>query len=145
MKVLIQKVSQAKVMVLSEILGAINQGFLLFLGVKATDTAAEIPYLVDKIVNLRIFPDQNGKFQYSLLDVKGEVLIVSQFTLYCDVSKGRRPSFTDAADLDNAKRLYDEFVDAFRATGLHVATGQFQAMMEVHLINDGPVTILIEK
>lgn len=145
MRALVQRVSEATVSVGSEQVGKIGKGVLIFLGVKKGDTIREVRFLVDKISNLRIFCDENGKFDFSLLDVCGEVLVVSQFTLYGDCQKGRRPSFIDAADPVEAEQRYFEFISEWEKTGLRVATGRFQAMMDVRLTNDGPVTIMLEK
>ena len=144
MRALIQRVSEANVSVSDVVLGRINKGYVILLGFADTDTEELIPKMIDKIVNLRVFEDMEGKMNLSLLDVSGEVLIVSKFTLYADTSKGRRPSFVEAARPEQAKLLYEEFVSQCRSTGLHVAKGEFQAHMQVRLVNDGPVTILLE-
>ena len=127
------------------IVGQIGQGLLILLGVRTGDTVKEAAYLVDKCANLRIFTDEDGKFNLSAKDVGGEILVVSQFTLYGDTRKGRRPSFVDAARPETSKPLYEEFVSGMRATGLKTETGIFGAMMRVSLVNDGPVTILAER
>ncbi len=145
MRVLLQRVNRAQVTVDDQVIGKIRRGFVLLLGVHHGDGDEQINFLVEKILNLRVFEDQDGKFNLSLKDVQGEVLIVSQFTLYADCSKGRRPSFVDAASPDKAESLYNKFVQNFRETGLHVETGHFQAHMLVELVNDGPVTIMLEK
>ena len=144
MRALIQRVSRARVRVAGAIPGEIGSGLLILLGVGQGDTSKEADYLLDKIVNLRIFEDGEGKMNLSLLDAGGELMVISQFTLYADCRKGRRPSFTDAAPPGEAEKLYDYFVGAARVRGLKVATGIFQALMEVELVNFGPVTILLD-
>lgn len=144
MKALLQRVSQASVTVNNEIVGKIGRGLVALVGVAKDDTEKDVNYLVDKVVNLRIFADEAGKFNLSLLDIKGEILIVSQFTLLADTRKGRRPSFTDAAPPAEAEALFQLFVDRVRAAGLKTATGRFQQMMLVEIHNDGPVTILLD-
>jgi D-tyrosyl-tRNA(Tyr) deacylase len=144
MRAVIQRVSGASVTVDREPVGAIDAGLLVLLGVGRHDTPQDSEYVVDKIVNLRIFPEADGRFDRSVLDIGGALLVVSQFTLYADTRKGRRPSFTDAAPPDIAKAQFDAAVERFRATGLTVETGRFQAMMDVALVNDGPVTITID-
>jgi D-tyrosyl-tRNA(Tyr) deacylase len=124
--------------------GCINRGFVILLGVGRDDTEKDADYLAEKITNLRIFDDDLGKMNLSILDVKGEMLVVSQFTLYGDVRRGRRPSYSDAAEPEKANKLYEYFVDQVRAFGLKAETGVFQAMMQVSLVNDGPVTILLD-
>jgi D-tyrosyl-tRNA(Tyr) deacylase len=126
------------------VFGEIGAGLLVLLGVSRTDTEAAADYLVEKIVGLRIFEDAEGKMNLSVQDAGGSVLVVSQFTLYGDVRRGKRPSFDVAARPEEAKRLYEYFVDKIRAAGLRCETGQFQAMMEVELVNSGPVTILLD-
>jgi D-tyrosyl-tRNA(Tyr) deacylase len=143
-KALIQRVSRAQVSVGGEVIGRIDTGLVVFVGVAAGDEKADTDYLVNKIVNLRIFADADCKFNLSLLDVKGELLLVSQFTLIADTRKGRRPSFTNAAPPDVAEALFNDFVAEARKTGVTVATGKFQAHMLVELANDGPVTIMID-
>jgi D-tyrosyl-tRNA(Tyr) deacylase len=145
MKALIQRVSKANVKVESSIAGEIDHGLLVFLGVTDNDTSEEVDFLVNKIVNLRIFNDNNDKMNLSLLDVKGEMLVVSQFTLYADCQRGRRPSYTQAAAPDYADKMYEEFISKINELGIEVKSGVFGAHMEVSLINDGPVTIMIEK
>lgn len=125
-------------------MGAIRAGLLVLLGVSRTDTAADADHLVDKVIHLRIFPDDERKMNRSLVDIGGSLLIVSQFTLYGDTRKGRRPSFDRAAGAELAKSLYEYFVDRARSTGVPVETGVFQATMAVHLVNDGPVTLICE-
>jgi len=144
MRVVIQRVSQAKVTVQGKEVGAIGSGLCLFLGVAKGDTEEDSTYLVQKAVELRIFEDDEGKFNRTLFDVGGEVLVVSQFTLYGDCTKGRRPSFSHAASPTEAERLYQQFVQKLRVKGPRVATGQFQAKMEVSLVNSGPVTFIID-
>ena len=144
LRAVIQRVHNAAVIVDECTIGAIERGILVFLGVGKDDTAADSRYLVEKIVNLRIFPDGAGKMNCSLLDIGGELLVVSQFTLYGDCRKGRRPSFDNAAQPDAAKALYEQFTDYCRTLGLKVATGRFQADMQVLLQNDGPVTFMLE-
>jgi D-tyrosyl-tRNA(Tyr) deacylase len=144
MKALIQKVKEAKVVVNSKTTGEIKKGLLIFLGIGRDDDLTDIDYLVDKIINLRIFESNNKKMDKSVFEIGGELLIVSQFTLYGSTKKGRRPDFGEAADPKKALNLYKKFIERCRSTGLEVATGEFGAMMEVFLINDGPVTFLIE-
>ncbi len=140
-----QRVTEAQVTVDGQTAGAIGKGLVVLLGVARPDTAAEAEYLADKIVGLRIFPDEAGKMNRSVRDAGGALLIVSQFTLYGDCSRGRRPSFDLAAGAEQARALYEHFVDACRAQGVPVQCGVFQAMMAVHLVNDGPVTLICEK
>jgi D-tyrosyl-tRNA(Tyr) deacylase len=144
MRGVVQRVSRAKVTVDGEITGEIGQGILLLLGVSATDTEKDVQYLVEKTLNLRIFEDADGKMNLSLLDIKGGLLVVSQFTLLGDARRGRRPSFIDAAQTEKANELYELFVSESRKQIDQVSTGVFQAMMDVELVNDGPVTILID-
>jgi D-tyrosyl-tRNA(Tyr) deacylase len=144
MRVVLQRVSRAKVSVEGETIGEIGKGILVLLGISDEDSEKEAVYLLDKTVNLRIFEDEAEKMNLSLLDVKGELLIVSQFTLYGDARKGRRPSFIKAAAPNDANRLYEFFVAEARKQIPKVATGRFQAMMDVELVNDGPVTILLD-
>jgi D-tyrosyl-tRNA(Tyr) deacylase len=143
-KALIQRVSRAQVSVDGVAIGRIAAGLLVFVGIDRGDEPADIDYLVNKLVNLRIFADEQGKFNLSLLDVKGEILLVSQFTLIADTRKGRRPSFTDAAPPEQADRMFNDLVAEAVKTGLRVATGRFQAHMMVELVNDGPVTIMLD-
>jgi D-tyrosyl-tRNA(Tyr) deacylase len=126
------------------VVGEIGPGLLILLGVAKPDTVADAEALVEKILNLRVFPDSAGKMNRSLLDTRGELLVVSQFTLYGDCRKGRRPSFDAAAPAEQARELYEAFVDLARRSGLRVETGVFQAHMDVSLVNDGPVTLMIE-
>jgi len=144
MKALVQRVSRASVSVNDKIVGEIGRGLVVFLGVAQGDSKEDAGYLANKVVNLRIFADESSKFSLSALDTRGEILIVSQFTLLADSRKGRRPSFTEAAPPDLAKELYEFFVEQVRATGLKVETGLFQEHMLVEIHNDGPVTILLE-
>jgi D-tyrosyl-tRNA(Tyr) deacylase len=144
MRAVIQRVSRARVQVDGQTTGEIGQGLLILLGVAQGDTPKEADSLLDKIINLRIFEDAGGKMNLSLLETGGQLMVISQFTLYADCRKGRRPSFTDAAPPGEAQKLYDYFVDAARKRGLQVATGIFQALMEVELLNFGPVTILLD-
>ena len=144
MRVCLQRVTEASVQVDAQQVGKIGPGLLVLLGIGQQDTSREVTQLVDKIVNLRIFADQQGKMNLSLLDVEGQMLVISQFTLWGDCRKGRRPSFVDAADPQLAEPLYEEFVREVRARGVTVETGRFGAMMQVSLVNDGPVTLVIE-
>ncbi|MDH4269192.1 MAG: D-aminoacyl-tRNA deacylase [Dehalococcoidia bacterium] len=144
MKALVQRVSRASVSVNNNILGKIGRGLVVFLGVAQGDSKEDATYLANKAVNLRIFADEASKFSLSSLDTRGDILIVSQFTLLADTHKGRRPDFTYAAPPDLAKELYEFFVDQVRATGLRVETGLFQEHMLVEIYNDGPVTISLE-
>ncbi|WP_028776498.1 D-aminoacyl-tRNA deacylase [Shimazuella kribbensis] len=144
MRVLLQRVSRASVTVSEEIVGAIDAGLLLFVGFTDGDSQKEIQYFAEKVVNLRIFEDHDGKMNRSLLDVKGSILSVSQFTLYGDCRKGRRPNFMAAARPDEASALYDQWNKALTMKGIRVKTGVFGAMMDVELINDGPVTLFLD-
>ena len=144
MRAVIQRVSQAKVTISGDQIGSIGKGFVVLLGVGKNDTEKDCDYLAEKIAHSRIFPDDQDKMNHSLLDVGGSVLVVSQFTLYGDCRKGRRPSYNDAALPKNAKRLYDYFVNKIQTMGVNVATGQFKSMMNIQLTNDGPVTILLD-
>lgn len=144
MRVVLQRVSRAKVTVGNEITGEIGRGLLVLLGVSVRDAEADATQLVEKVVNLRIFDDPSGKMNLSLMDIGGDLLVVSQFTLYGDSRKGRRPSYIDAAPPERANRLYEHFVREARKQVDRVATGRFQTMMDVELVNDGPVTLLID-
>jgi D-tyrosyl-tRNA(Tyr) deacylase len=144
MRAVVQRVSRAKVTVSGEISGEIGPGLLVLLGVGRDDTEASAEYLADKVVGLRIFEDDAGKMNRSVADVGGAVLAVSQFTLYGDVRKGKRPSFADASPPEKARGLYEQFVKRVRAAGLRCETGRFQEMMQVELVNEGPVTILLD-
>lgn len=141
MRALVQRVSEASVLVDSSTVGQIQKGLLIFLGIRQDDTEAQAEQLATKIGQLRIFPDADGKMNLSLHDISGEMLIVSQFTLYGDTRKGNRPSYLDAAKPEKALALYECFIERCQSRGFPVATGVFQAHMEVRLINDGPVTI----
>jgi D-tyrosyl-tRNA(Tyr) deacylase len=144
MRAVIQRVSSASVTVDGEVVGKIGRGLLILVGVGHSDTEAAADYLVEKILGLRIFQDDAGKMNLSVQDIKGEVLVVSQFTLYGDVRKGKRPSFDAAARPERANELYESFVKKVRDAGMKCETGRFQAMMDVALVNDGPVTILLD-
>ncbi len=143
MKALLQRVTEASVSVGGEVVGRIGQGLVVFVGVARGDTEKDAQYLAQKIVNLRLFTDEGGRFNLSVLDIKGELLLVSQFTLLADTKKGRRPDFIEAAPPDQAKELFEQFVEQAHATGLKVETGRFQQYMQVEIHNDGPVTILL--
>jgi D-tyrosyl-tRNA(Tyr) deacylase len=144
MRAVIQRVRRCRVAVDGATVGEIGAGLLVLLGVSKSDSEAAADYLVEKIIGLRIFEDEAGKMNLSVQDKRGEVLVVSQFTLYGDVRRGKRPSFDSAARPEDARRLYEFFVEKIRARGLRCETGQFQASMEVELVNSGPVTILLD-
>jgi len=144
MRAVVQRVKRCRVTVDGNTVGQIGPGLLVLLGVSKDDTEAAADYLAEKITGLRIFEDDAGKMNLSVQDKRGEVLVVSQFTLYGDVRRGKRPSFDAAARPEEARRLYEYFVEKIRALGLRCETGQFQAMMEVELVNSGPVTIIVE-
>ena len=144
MRIVLQRVNQARVEVDGNIVGEIGYGLLIFLGVKAGDAAEDAEYLVEKVLNLRIFPDEHGRMNRSVLDIGGSLLVVSQFTLYGDCRKGRRPSFDHAAPPELAQELYDYFNASLRVSNLTVQTGIFRADMKVHLVNDGPVTLILD-
>jgi D-aminoacyl-tRNA deacylase len=144
MRSIVQRVSRAKVTVDGRITGEIGHGVLVLLGVSDNDTTASADYMVSKILGLRIFEDDAGKMNRSVVEVGGAMLAVSQFTLFGDVRRGKRPSFDDAARPDKAKQLYDYFVERIRASGTRCETGVFQAMMDVELVNSGPVTIMLD-
>lgn len=144
MRALSQRVSQASVSVEGQVIAAINQGLVVFVGVGRGDSDVDARYLAEKIANLRVFADESGKFNLSIQDIGGEVLVVSQFTLFASTRKGRRPSFTDAAPPEEAEPLMDTFVQFLRTAGLRVDTGRFQQYMLVEIHNDGPVTIFID-
>jgi D-aminoacyl-tRNA deacylase len=143
-RAVVQRVSRAQVTVNGEVTGKIARGLLVLLGVAPIDTESDADYLADKIVGLRIFEDDAGKMNLAATDVKGQILVVSQFTLYGDVRRGKRPSFDAAAPPQQARKLYEYFVERIRASGLVCETGRFQEMMQVELVNDGPVTILLD-
>lgn len=145
MKLVIQRVKNAKVEVDNKLVGSIEKGFLVLLGVTHNDTREIADYLVKKLVNLRVFEDENGKMNLGLNDINGELLIVSQFTLYADCSNGNRPSFTNAAKPDFANEIYEYFCDKCKENNIKVEQGIFGADMKVNLLNDGPVTIVLEK
>jgi D-tyrosyl-tRNA(Tyr) deacylase len=144
MKAVLQRVKQASVQVDGQVVGTIGEGLLVLLGIAKTDQLSDVDYLAAKIAHLRIFADASGKMNLSLLEAGGAMLVVSQFTLYGDCRKGRRPSFDEAARPENARSLYERFVGQVRAAGIPVETGIFQAHMAVSLVNDGPVTLIVE-
>jgi D-tyrosyl-tRNA(Tyr) deacylase len=144
MRAVLQRVSRATVTVEEEVVGEIAAGLLVLLGVGANDTLADADYLAEKIIGLRIFEDADGKMNLPVTEVKGAVLVVSQFTLFGDTRRGKRPSFDAAASPEKARELYEYFVEKIRAAGLRCETGRFQAAMQVELVNDGPVTILLD-
>jgi D-tyrosyl-tRNA(Tyr) deacylase len=144
MRAVIQRVSRARVTVEGQTVGAIDRGFLALLGVGQGDTAADAEYLAEKTAGLRVFPDAEEKMNLTLTEAQGAALVVSQFTLYGDCRKGRRPSFDQAAAPELANSLYEKYVEALRRRGVRVETGTFQAMMDVELVNDGPVTLLLD-
>ena len=144
MRAVVQRVKEAKVVVEGKTVGEIGHGLLVFLGVEQADEIEDAGYLASKIISLRIFKDNEQKFNLSLVDVKGEMLVVSQFTLLGDCRKGRRPSFSDAAPPEKAQKLYEDFMKLVAKNTITVASGEFQAMMDVSLVNDGPVTMLLD-
>jgi D-tyrosyl-tRNA(Tyr) deacylase len=144
MRAVVQRVSESSVAVGPEVVGRIGRGLLVLVGVATTDTEKEAVSLAEKIVHLRVFEDESGRLNRSLIDVGGEMLVVSQFTLLADCRKGRRPSFTEAATPELARRLYEHFVRQAAQLGISVQTGRFQALMAVSLVNDGPVTLIVE-
>ncbi len=144
MRAVIQRVNYSKVEVEGKVLGEIGEGLLILLGISSGDKKEDADYLADKIATLRIFRDENDKLNLSLLDIKGSVLVVSQFTLYGDCRKGRRPSFTSAASPQKAEELYKYFIEKLKTLEIPVEEGEFGAMMKVHLINDGPVTFILD-
>lgn len=144
MRAVVQRVTDARVDVGEETIGNIGSGLLVFVGVRQDDTPSDAAYIINKIVNLRVFEDENGKLNLSLLDTGGAALVVSQFTLYGDARKGRRPSFTEAAGGDAARALYESVCDGLAAQGVYAERGRFAAEMKVSLTNDGPVTILLD-
>lgn len=144
MRAVVQRVSEATVRVDNKVAGEIGKGLLVFLGIGEGDTEKDLEYLVDKVLGLRIFQDENDKMNLSLLDINGEILVISQFTLYGDVRKGKRPSFTNSAHPDIAERMYLEFIDKCKTKEIKTEKGIFGADMKVSLVNDGPVTILLD-
>ncbi len=144
MRAVVQRVSESSVTVGTEVVGRIGRGLLVLLGVAKTDTEKEAAYLAEKIVHLRVFEDEGGRLNRSLTEVGGEMLVVSQFTLLADCRRGRRPSFTEAAEPELATRLYEHFVRQAANLGISVQTGRFRALMAVGLVNDGPVTLVID-
>ncbi|MBV1757578.1 MAG: D-tyrosyl-tRNA(Tyr) deacylase [Dethiosulfatibacter sp.] len=144
MRAVVQRVSKAEVLVDNISLGQINKGLLILLGVAEEDTETDINYMVDKTLNLRIFEDENEKMNLSVLDIEGEVLVISQFTLHGDARKGRRPSFSKAGNPQKAEALYNQYIQQLKNSGIRVESGRFAAYMEVSLVNDGPVTILLD-
>jgi len=144
MRAVVQRVSESSVAVGPEVVGRIGRGLLVLVGVATTDTEKEAVSLAEKIVHLRVFEDESGRLNRSLIDVGGEMLVVSQFTLLADCRKGRRPSFTEAATPELARRLYEHFVRQAAQLGISVQTGRFQALMAVSLVNDGPLTLIVE-
>ena len=144
MRAVVQRVKESSVTVSNQIISRIGPGLLVLLGVSEADDTGDADFLSEKIPNLRIFEDENGKMNRSLIDIRGEMLVVSQFTLLGDCRKGRRPSYIQAAGPEKAEQLYEAFVDKIRENGIAVKTGQFRAMMDVALINDGPVTLILD-
>lgn len=144
MRVVVQRVTSSSVKVDGKVIGSINNGFNVLLGICKDDTIEDLKYIKDKIINLRVFHDENDKMNLSICDVKGEILAISQFTLYGDCRKGRRPNFMEAMGGDDAKALYDDFVKMLKESGLKIETGEFGADMKVEINNDGPVTILLD-
>ncbi|MBB2481709.1 D-tyrosyl-tRNA(Tyr) deacylase [Bacillus sp. APMAM] len=144
MRIVLQRSKEASVEVNGKIVGQISAGFVLLVGITHSDTLEDAKYVADKIVHLRVFEDENEKMNYSLLDVGGQILSISQFTLYGDCRKGRRPNFMDAARPEHALSIYEYFNECLRKADIHVETGEFGAMMDVKLINDGPVTLIVE-
>lgn len=145
MRVVLQRVSRASVAIDGKVVGEIGRGFCLLAGFAHADTAGQVQWMAEKVAGLRLFADDQGKMNLGLSDVGGELLVISQFTLYGDASKGRRPSFIDAARPGTAIPLYEQFIAEFRRLGLTVATGEFGADMKVEIVNDGPVTLILEK
>jgi D-aminoacyl-tRNA deacylase len=144
MRSVIQRVSKAKVEIDNRTIAEIGRGLLVYLAIGIEDTADDAKTLADKVANLRIFDDERARMNYSLIDVQGEVLVVSEFTLYGDCRKGRRPNYIRASRPERARQLYESFIDSLRKLGVKVAAGEFQAMMKVELLNDGPVTLLLD-
>lgn len=146
MRILLQRVTASSVSVAGKTIGKIGRGYNLLLGITASDTEAELDWLLKKCLNLRLFPDDDGKpWSQTIQEVKGEILVISQFTLYGDCRKGRKPSFSNAAAPEQAEKLYDQFIDRLRFSGVQVASGQFGADMRVSIENDGPVTLILER
>ncbi len=145
MKVVLQRVSRASVRVGRRVVAAIDHGFLVLVGYASEDTEVQLQWMADKIVGLRLFADDEGKMNRDIREVGGAILVVSQFTLYADARRGRRPSFIGAAPPEQATVKYQQFVQELGARGVHVATGEFGAMMDVELVNDGPVTLILER
>ncbi len=146
MRVVVQRVSEAKVTVDGDITGSINNGLLLLVGVHQNDTDKQLKWMCEKVLKLRVFPDEEGKMNKSVSDIKGGILVVSQFTLYGDAKKGTRPSYIEAARPEKAEPMYEQMIDYFKKhTDLNIQGGRFGAMMDVQLINDGPVTLILEK
>ena len=144
MKVLLQRVKKASVSIADELVGRIGQGLVVFVGVASGDTAEDINYLAQKVLNLRIFSDSEGKFNLSVLDISGELLVISQFTLLADTRKGRRPSFVEAAPPEIAEKLFNQFLEQLKSSRLKVESGRFQQYMQVEILNDGPVTVMLD-
>lgn len=144
MRVVVQRVTSSKVTVDNKVIGEIGKGFNLLIGISKDDTLEDLKYIKDKVINLRVFEDENDKLNLSLIDIKGDILAISQFTLYGDCRKGRRPNFMNAMGGEEAENLYNEFVKLLKETGLKVECGEFGANMQVDIQNDGPVTILID-
>ena len=145
MRVILQRVTQSSVSVDGETIAKINQGLNLLVGISKTDTPTELEWMAKKCLGLRVFSDDTGKMSHSIQDINGELLVISQFTLYGDCRKGRRPSYDKAAPPQDAEKLYDQFVSILQQSGLVVETGKFGAMMDVHIQNDGPVTLILER
>lgn len=144
MRAVVQRVTESSVVVEGTTIGQIGRGLLVLLGVEKNDTPRDAEYLVNKVIGLRVFPDDEGKMNRGLIEANGRLLVVSQFTLLGDMRKGMRPSFINAADPEHGNQLYEKFVEIARGQGVEVQTGQFRADMKVHLVNDGPVTIMID-
>ena len=144
MRCVVQRVTQASVTVDGEVVGSIGRGYMILIGVSCEDGEKDLSYMATKIPNLRIFEDEEGKMNRSILDVRGEILAVSQFTLYADARSSRRPGFTQAARPEKANPMYEQLVEAWRSAGIHVETGRFRTEMQVSLVNDGPTTILLD-
>jgi D-tyrosyl-tRNA(Tyr) deacylase len=146
MRVVIQRVQSSKVEIQGNVTGEIGRGLNLLVGIGASDTEAEVDWMVRKCLDLRLFPGENSnRWDYSVQEIQGEILVISQFTLYGDCRKGRRPSFSESATPDTAQLLYEQFVNKLKESGLHIATGEFGANMQVNIDNDGPVTLILER